>query len=120
MFGGGGVSEEQRRMISDLLSSHLLIFIAGLGLGLGVGLVFWRRRSHQYENFRHQIESTQEKKMVRYQAAVQRIKEREAKIGELRKEIYHKDQIIRDLNQQLKGHPQGARASNKSWTTLVY
>ncbi len=43
-------------MISDLLSSHLLIFIAGLGLGLGVGLVFWRRRSHQYENFRHQIE----------------------------------------------------------------
>ena len=107
-------------MMADLISSHVLIFVAGLGIGLGVGLFFWRRRSRQYENYLQRVEFSQEKKVEQYQSILQRIKEREAKIGELRKEIYHKDQIIRDLNRRLEGQPRRARVRNKSEVRLVY
>ena len=60
-------------MMADLISSHVLIFVVGLGIGLGVGFVFWRRSSRKYENYLQRVEFSQEKKVEQYQSTLQRI-----------------------------------------------
>jgi hypothetical protein len=51
---------------------------------------------------------------------LQRIKEREAKIGELRKEIYDQDHIIRELSRRSKAENHGRKDPAGPRSLFVY
>ena len=95
-------------------------FIGGLGIGVGLCWYVWRRRQHKLESYIHKVELSREDKIDRYQASLKRIREREAKIDELRKEIYHKDQIIRNLTRRVGRQQREGNKVTDSFSAFVY
>ena len=94
-------------------------FFGGLGIGVGLCWFVWQRRHRKLESYIQKVELSREDKVDRYQASLERIKERETKIEELRKEIYHKDQIIRNINRRVEKQQREGKQVADSISTFV-